>query len=224
MMVPRQPSTLSKHQHGRQLRPRSRIARDPLPPLAHALLIPPPPYPRRHPQKKYDAGVPDSLGTVELQNEAVTVRRYKTWTDAYTDGVLSMVPPGKKLDMGTDLGIKAPPSAPAAAPAEPKPEKKAPRPKRTSVEVKTYDSWQAAFLDGYGFPAAGQKLPKKPEPKADNATAAEAPKALLPPEDAGNATTVANATTASANDTAVPEIPKVAKAGARRLLTPREMI
>jgi hypothetical protein len=134
-----------------------------------------------------------------------------------------MVPPGKKLDMGTDLGIKAPPSAPAAPPAEPKPEKKPERPKRTSVEVKSYGSWQAAYLDGYGFPAAGQKLPKKPEPAA-NVTSVDAPKALLPPEDAGNATTLANATTASANDTAVPEIPKVAKTGARRLLTPREMI
>lgn len=146
------------------------------------------------------------------------MRRYKKWEDAYSDGVLNMVPPGKKLDLGTDLGIKAPKSTPITPPLPPKEEARVPL--RTNVTlVKTYDSWQAAYLDGYGFPAAGQKLPKKPEPKA-NDTAAEAPKAAE-----GNAT----ATAAAGNDTAAAavsgEIPKVAKTGARRMLAaevPRE--
>lgn len=62
----------------------------------------------------------------------------------------------------------------AAAPAPAAKVAEAPKPKKTEITIKTYDNWQAAFLDGYGFPAAGQKLPKAPNATANgtaNATA-----------------------------------------------------
>lgn len=120
----------------------------------------------------------------------MTVTRYEKWEDAYTDGVLSIIPPGKKLDMGVEqpkpkeeanatataanatanaTASAANSTAKAAAAKEEEPPKK----KRTTVEVKTFDTWQAAYLEGYGWPAPGEKLPKKPNATANGTDTAK---------------------------------------------------
>jgi hypothetical protein len=163
------------------------------------------------PPAKKKTEPPKSAGEVVLENESVKITKFKSWSDAYYEGVMKMVPPGREFKLDDTLPDLSPtPEPPKASSPSPAPApKKAEKPKRTSVSVKTFDSWQAAFLEGYGFPAAGQKVPKKPEPVV-NATDAAAAN-----------TTTANATVAAAgNETATATTTKKSSGGARRLMMP----
>lgn len=66
-------------------------------------------------------------------------------------------------------------------------------------------------MEGYGFPAAGQKVPKKPDPPA-NATDAAAANATANATVAGNETATAATTT------------KKSGGGARRLMMPGALV
>ena len=88
-----------------------------------------------------------------------------------------MVPPGKRLDMGVEQRKAEPVPSPSPAPAPANAsanatkaaKKPAEMPKKTSITITTYNDWQSAYLDGFGFPAAGQKEPKAPNKTEDGA-------------------------------------------------------